>query len=266
MFRSSRKRLMAAGATALLMVGLISPAAVAQTPGDQIRDLSAACPSGEVPRGVFNDVGGGTFGLAIDCLSWYDIGQGVGGGSFDQDASVTRGQMALFLHRLLGAAMGDDRPAYDGSSQFNDVADGSSQAAAINVLASSELADILGEQIVGGYGDGNYGPGDTVSREQMGTFVARTIEGLIEYFDLNTSEGGYCIFIDQSDIANTHRENVSYSCSFGVAGGRTDGTFGPRASVTRGQMAAFIMRTVDLFSDVPVNGEPTDLIPPPNAG
>lgn len=261
-------------AVGLLAVGMIAPAAavpvgtasvdgarvgVTDEPQDFVRDLSLACPDGRVPRGGFDDVAGGTFGLAIDCLSWYDITQGVGGGDFDQTGEVTRGQMAVFLHRLIEYVVEDDMPSYDGNSRFADVSSGSSQATAINVLASGQIEDLIGERVVAGFGDGSYGPGDPVRRDQMATFIARTLDGLFEYLELE-QRPGYCIFVDNSQIASAHRDNVSHICSFGVAGGRGDGTYGPRENVTRGQMAAFLMRTVDVFGDIQLlddDGEPT---------
>lgn len=255
----------------MLTVGAIAPAAAAedgapgavggadtigtaQTPADLVRDLSDACPSSDVPRGTFNDVAGGTFGLAVDCAAWYDIAAGVGGGNFDQRGDVTRGQMATFLYRLIEYNLGSDAmPSYSGSSRFSDVPSGSSQARYINVLASSQIEDLLGRRIVSGYGDGTYGPRDTVTREQMGTFMARTLEGLIEALGGEIINRGFCTFRDSGQIAATHRDNVSLVCAFGIAGGRDDGTYGPRENVSRGQMAAFLMRLQDNLADEPFN-------------
>lgn len=248
----------------LLTFGLVAPtAAVAQTPSDGIRDLSLACPSGQVPRGQFNDVRGGAFGLAIDCLAWYDITQGIGGGRYDQSGNVTRGQMANFLYRLIEHSIGAaNMPSWNGNSRFSDVPAGSTQARAINVLSSPEIESLLGRRIVTGFGDGTYGPAAPVLREQMATFVARTLEGLFDWFSV-TYTPGFCTFRDSSAIANTHRGNVSLICSFGIAGGRADGTYGPRENVTRGQMAAFLMRLVDNFGDIPSPDGPVRLIPLP---
>lgn len=61
-----------------------------------------------------------------------------------------------------------------------------------------------------------------------------------------------------TDIAGTtHEESIVAVADAGVAGGYPDGTFRPDESVTRGQMATFLMRALDLpegdptvFSDV----------------
>jgi hypothetical protein len=269
MFRTTSARIGVTVAVGLLTMSAIAPAAVAQdvapaavdgrdlaptdTPADLIRDLSAACPSGSVPRGTFDDVSGGTFGLAVDCLSWYDVTQGVGGGRYDLRGEVTRGQMANFLYRLIEYNLGADAmPSYSGTSRFSDVPAGSGQARAINVLASSQIEDLLGRRIVTGFGDGTYGPGEPVRRDQMGTFMARTLEGLVEALGGEITDRGFCTFADSSRIASTHRSNVSLVCAFGIAGGRADGTYGPGENVSRGQMAAFLMRLQDNLADEPL--------------
>lgn len=213
--------------------------------------LEHACPDGRFARGRFSDVGGGDLGRTVDCLAWYRITLGIGGGRFDPDGTVTRGQMARFVFRFLEhtvEAAGGRMPLYDGRSRFSDVSSGAGNAAAINVLSSPQAERLFGRRIVSGYGDGRFGPDEPVTREQMGTFLARTFDGIATYVG-GTYTRGSCRFVDSAAIATTHRDNVHLMCEAGVSLGYPDGTYRPAQPVTRGQMARFLMRLQDLLVD-----------------
>jgi hypothetical protein len=235
--------------------GAVGPAGIAAQDDDTIeaRDLDAACPEGRVPSGSFPDAQE-PFTRAIECLVWYDVTQGRDDGTYGISASVTRGQMALFLYRLLEYNLGGEAvPGADVEHDFNDVPDQAELTAAVNALSSEELAEFLGLDAppVRGYADDTYRPGQRVERAQMASFVARVFDGLLTLYDGRITQQGFCTFPDSSEIPDVHRDSVNTVCGFGIATGRGDGTFGPREAVTRGQMAAFLMRTQDLVADEP---------------
>ena len=221
-------------------------------------DLRFACPQDRVPGGSFTDTAA-PFAAAIDCLVWYGVTQGRTATTFDQPGTVTRAQMAVFVHRMLDTTL--DLPVYDGTSAFRDVDDRGFASAEINVLASEEFAAQFGTAIVAGRDDGGFDPSGSVSRQQMASFLGRAFlaiaeagGGSVEYL----CEG---VFPDQDRISPAHRDNVDLLCAFEITSGRADGTFGPTADVTRGQMAAFIMRAFDVFAN---DGVQATLLPDRN--
>jgi hypothetical protein len=235
--------------------GSISAAGVAAQDEHTIepRNLDAACPEGRVPDGDFPDPLG-NFERAIDCLVWYEVTQGRDDGTYGTNASVRRGQMALFLYRLLDYNLGGEPvPGADVPHSFTDVGDRGELATAINALSSDELAEFLDLEAppVRGYADDTYRPGSSVERAQMASFVARIFEGLLTVYDGQITQQGGCTFTDSSEIPQVHRAGVNTVCGFGIATGRADDSFRPRDAVTRGQMAAFLMRTQDILADEP---------------
>jgi hypothetical protein len=240
--------------------------------------LDFACPPGDFPTGSFPDASAGAFGTAVDCLAWYDITQGVSPGVFNPGGNVTRGQMAVFIYRTIQYTIGLyelDMPEWDGASAFPDVPTSLGAAEAINVLSSDLAVDTFGQQIVAGTADGSYRPSAPVTREQMGTFLARSLEGIIFYLDSEFPDDGFELlpgecgdtFPDRNTISDVHDANVNLICSGGIATGRADGTFDPRANVTRGQMAAFLMRTQDFLVEFQVSlpPEPVEDVDAPEA-
>lgn len=213
------------------------------------RDLAAACPDDRVPSSRFRDTAGSDFAAAIDCLVWYAITQGTTARTFEPTAPVTRRQMALFLHRALDGVV--DLPAYTGTSRFDDVPATGIGSAEINVLASPQLEELLGVAVVTGRGDGTYDPGGRVTRAQMGSFIARVLAGLADHHGAAV-ERGSCTFPDAAAIAPIHADNVALLCELGVVAGRGDGRYDPTSDITRGQMAAFLTRSLDVLVEADV--------------
>lgn len=111
-------------------------------------------------------------------------------------------------------------------SSFTDVITGSTHADNIERVAAAGIA--------GGYGDGRFGPADAVTRGQMATFLARSLE---------LSDPGGEPFDDVPDT-HTHGAGIRAVAAAGVAGGFTDGTYRPAELVSRAQMATFLTRAL----------------------
>jgi hypothetical protein len=226
-------------------------------PASGPRSVETACPDGRTPAAGFVDTRVSVFADEIDCLSWYEVTQGVAPGRFAPDQVVTRRQMAVFLHRWLEHSVW--LPAWDGRNVFSDVSGSGSRE--INVLASPLVENLLGEPIVGGYGDGSFRPNEPVSRQQMATFLSRVVLGVTAYHDALTQRPKRtCRFADATAISGAHRPNAELLCEFGVAAGRSDGSFAPSAAVTRGQMSAFLMRSQDVFVDAGLSFVPDEVV------
>lgn len=80
-----------------------------------------------------------------------------------------------------------------------------------------------------------YCPDDPVTRGQMATFLARGLELPVEPVDQ---------FVD--DASNAHEAAINSMAAAGITLGCGDGRFCPDETVTRGQMATFLARGLDL--------------------
>lgn len=198
--------------------------------GPQPRTIVTACPDGDVAGNRFSDIAGSVHASAIACLRWYEIGRGATETSFGEGGGVTRAQMATFLARMLTKA--DVELPADAPDAFPDD-DATTHEAAINALAA------LG--IISGSSEGTYRPDKVVAREQMASFLARAAE-LIAAAEL-VDDGDY--FAD--DDRSVHQSAVDKLAGLGIVAGRGPGAFDPAGQVTRGQMASFLMRLVDLL-------------------
>lgn len=104
---------------------------------------------------------------AIEFIRRIDVTKGVGDNAFAPHGAVTRWQMALFLTRLVAAT---GTPLPDGTDQgFGDIGGVSAEAR----LAINQLAQL---GITTGTGPATFSPDTAVTRQQMASFIARTIE------------------------------------------------------------------------------------------
>lgn len=194
--------------------------------------LDAACPETGVLPNPFTDVDpGSTHGRAILCVAQRGLAKGRTTSAFAPAAPVDRGQMAAFLTRLLDRNA-DRRLPVAAPNAFNDD-DGTTHEDAIDRLAAAG--------IVGGIGDGGYGPARPVTRQQMAAFLV----GALAYASGEDLPADTDWFVD--DDGTTHEPSINRAAAAGVTGGVAPGHYGPSQVVRRGQMATFLARVVGLL-------------------
>ncbi|MTV24504.1 hypothetical protein FTX61_03605 [Nitriliruptoraceae bacterium ZYF776] len=203
----------------VVMLALAVPASAQSAPS-----LDDGCPSG-VPSAGFSDAAG-PFQREIDCVAWWEVALGVTARTYEPQANVTRAQMATFVHRMVVNAGGEFRPA--GRSPFTDV-DGGPHGD--NILRLHRAG------IVQGTTPTTYAPSRTVTRGQMASFLARAWE----HRTGRPLPAGPNPF---TDVSGPHAENITRVARAGIALGTSPGQYRPEAPVTRGQMAAFLARTL----------------------
>jgi len=147
------------------------------------------------------------------------------------ESIVTRAQMAVFLLRGMHGSSYTP-PAVGASTGFADVPVGYWAAAWIKQLAA--------EGITSGCGAGVYCPDATVTRAQMAIFLLRAKHGLVY-----TPPAATGVFTDvpvgywaDKWIEQLAAEAITSGCGAGV--------YCPDASVTRAQMAVFLVKTFNL--------------------
>ena len=89
--------------------------------------------------------------------------------TYSPDDPVIRGHMALFLTRLYKAVAGDDAPT--GDTEFTDIGDSNSEE-------QTAIGQIFALEVTTGTTPTTYSPSNNVTREQMGSFVARMYRAL----------------------------------------------------------------------------------------
>ena len=156
----------------------------------------------------------------------YDNGlmAGTSTAAFSPDLAVTRGMMVTILYSLEGTPEA-------ASAGFTDVADGQWYAAAVNWAASNG--------IVSGYGDGVFGPNDTITREQMAAILYRYAQ--YKGCDVTASAdlSGYA---DVDQISSYALTAMQWANAEGLISGTSATALSPDGPATRAQAAAIFMQ------------------------
>jgi hypothetical protein len=143
---------------------------------------------------------------------------GIGNNLFAPDRDITRAEFAAILVRGLGLLRGV------GSQSFTDVPGNAWYAEYIETAVSCGL--------IYGYGDGRFGPGDTITREQAMAMLVRAmgltgLDGAVSDSELNSILSAYT---DSGGLSNYARAAAAGCIKTGVILGRTRALFPRRAS------------------------------------
>ena len=157
----------------------------------------------------------------------YDNGlmDGVDGGLFDPYGVTTRGQIATILWRLEGS------PVVNYAMDYKDVEDSDWYAEAIRWASS--------EGIVGGYDNGNFGPKDAITREQMAAMLYRYAE--YKGYDVS-GRADLDEFPDGDDTSAWAEGTMGWAVAEGLISGGDGNVLQPQGSAIRAQAATILMR------------------------
>jgi hypothetical protein len=118
---------------------------------------------------AYSDVEEGTYvSEAVTVLSGLDTLQGFEDGMFRPEEEVTRAQMAAIVCRMLGYE--EQAQASKGTTAFTDVAGSHWASGYVNVAYA--------QGIINGYGNGMFGPEDSVTYEQAIKMIAGTARNM----------------------------------------------------------------------------------------
>ena len=146
--------------------------------------------------------------------------------TFDPNANITRAEYCQILMGAINALNAK------GESTFADVP---STAWYYNAVS---VASQLG--IVSGYGDGNFGPNDLITRQDMALMTYKTAQIMNKSLEPVNAE---ITFEDSHEIADYAFEAVMTLQKVGIINGMTDTTFEPHSNATRAQSAKVIFDT-----------------------
>ena len=154
---------------------------------------------------------------AVDFILRSGLMRGYGNGLFEPDAHLTRAQFVQILYNKEG------KPATSGESVFTDVAAGAWYADAVIWAAEHGIVD--------GYDDGSFGPGDTITREQLAAMLWR-------YAGCPAAGGEALRFADADEVSGYALEALCWAVENGIVNGNV--TLDPSGPATRAQAAQML--------------------------
>ena len=222
-------RLAAAALGLALGLALLLPACAAR----RGEDTGAPAAPMQTPAGMaglsagFSDVDSGAwYAGAVDYVREHGLMEGVGEGRFDPEGSLTRAMLVTVLWRQAG------QPVVNYLMRFSDVDGGQWYTEAIRWATS--------RGIVGGYGNGMFGPNDNITREQLAVMLWR-------YAGSPAATDKELHFTDVDKASGYALEALRWVVENGILNGYGDGRLGPRGQATRAQVAQMLKNYLESY-------------------
>lgn len=194
-------------------------------PNEKPEESETQKPQGTETNTVFSDIS--TDHWASEPITkLYEMGiiSGKGEGEFAPNDLVTRAEVAKLM---CASANIDKSEAIDG--KFVDV-DGSHWA-----IGYIEAAFESG--LINGRGDGNYGPAECTTREDMAVFCFRLLKVLKPEFENEEYASEDLTFADSGEISDYAVSAVAAMSKLGIINGKGENKFDPKAYCTRAEAA-----------------------------
>ncbi len=152
--------------------------------------------------------------------------------TFSPNEAMTRAMLVTVLYRLEG------QPSVNGADSFTDVESGQWYTNAV-LWASAE-------GIVAGYGGGQFGTNDSITREQMAAILHRYAQH--KGCDV-TATADLVSYTDAAEISGWAQSAMQWANAGGLIAGTTPATLDPAGTATRAQVASILMRFVKGFAE-----------------
>ena len=254
--RRSHLALLGVFAMAASVLAVGAPSAMAEVgKADAEADYSACVGPATADAGFTDVATGSTHDSAINCIAYYGITRGTTATTFSPNLTITRWQLAVMLQRAAGPAgvtlpEAEPRGFTDISGMSSSFQDAINQMAALGVMAGTTATTfdpagivsraVIVEALAGFLTNARVGPG--------GAALSRDINRTLTLKE-DANSGAATVtpdetFRDLGEVTFSAHQAIRALAEMGVVQGRGDGTFGPAASVTRAQAAAFITRAL----------------------
>ena len=180
-----------------------------------------------LPTKTFDDVSESDWYYdAVMYVSANGLMQGTNTG-FAPNDTLTRAMLVTVLYRL------DESPKAESKAQFTDIADGLWYTDAIVWATQNE--------IVQGYGNGEFGVNDPITREQIATILHRYANH--KKYDVSVGENTNILSYDDfATISEYAIAPMQYVAGAGLMNGKTESTLNPQDYATRAEIATILMR------------------------
>lgn len=172
----------------------------------------------------------------IRLMKIFGISTGFSDGSYRPTNTVLRQDMAAFLRRTRNYAV--DTSRYTRTTTFKDVPVSQIKS---NVNHADDVYWLAANGITTGFSDGTFRGTQSVIRQDMAAFLYRAAGSP----DYTPSAADKSRFKDVSEHT-PHAKEIWWCASNGISTGWDDGTFRPTNTVLRQDMAAFLIRLLEL--------------------
>ena len=155
------------------------------------------------------------------------IMNGTGSSTFEPNVNLNRAMMVQILYNYEG------RPSV-GTPDFDDLSNGAWYADAVAWAAENKIVE--------GYGNGNFGPHDEITREQMAVILYRYCNSKGINLPATRSSDS---FTDNGSISSWATEAIDAMYKAEILNGKGNGIFDPQGKATRAEVTQMMMNFLE---------------------
>lgn len=167
---------------------------------------------------------------AVDYVLEHGMMASVSAEQFAPSMTTSRSMIVTILYSM------EKKPAASGND-FNDVDGGAWYANAVNWAAD--------QGIVGGYGNGRFGPNDPITREQLAAILMNYAKQ--KGYDVS-DRGDLSKFSDADQVSDWAKDALSWANYNGLISGKGNGIVDAKGQATRAETAAILTAFCQLFA------------------
>ena len=153
---------------------------------------------------------------------------GTGETTFEPNTTTNRAMFVAVVWRL------ENMPAPENTASFTDVEKGTWYTEAAAWAYENGIAS--------GFGDGTFGPNESITREQLAVFLYKYAQ--YKGYDL-TITGNIDSFIDKDSVSPWAKDAVTWAVQNGFIAGKDGNKLDPKGFATRAEFAAIIHRFIE---------------------
>lgn len=161
---------------------------------------------------------------AVSYMTEQGLMSGTTQSTFSPDSTTSRSMIATILYRLAGSPTGAE-------ASFSDVADGQWYTDGVRWAAQSG--------VTAGYGDGTFGPNDSITREQLAVFLYQFAQ--LQGMDTTQTSGSLTGYTDADAVSDWAAEAMSWAVEHSLLSGKDGGRLDPQGAATRAEAAQILM-------------------------
>ena len=182
-----------------------------------LKEASYLAPFKDVPKNAW-------YAEAVKYVKANGLMDGTAADQFGPSVKFSRAMVAQVVYAMEG------KPATSAVSTFKDISEGQWFATAVNWCAQ--------QGIVSGYTNGNYGPNDAITREQLVAILYK----YAQYRKVDTSaRGDLSKYADTATISLWALDSVQWAEANGLISGRENKKLAPKGSAVRCEVAQILM-------------------------
>ncbi|MBG9454844.1 hypothetical protein ABE61_12540 [Lysinibacillus sphaericus] len=175
---------------------------------------------------TYKDIEDSVYKEEIEFLASRHVIQGTTSEAFEADISITRAQFAAFVSRALGLQAIGENPFDDTKGKWY----------------ATEIQALYEAGITKGSTASTFNPEKPITRQQAAAMMAR----ILEYVNADVKADEEINFKDANNISSEYLPYIKLLNSLDIMTGMQDGSFEPTISITRGQTAKILKRTLTI--------------------